>query len=54
MKQHYLVSVFGETDSYFDVELTEEEIKSVESFLDLMMESISSWDALSVNFAKID
>ena len=52
MKKRYNVSVFGETDSYFAVELDEKELSIIENFLNYMMEEISPWDAISVYFEE--
>jgi hypothetical protein len=52
MKKRYNVSVFGETDSYFAVELDEKELSIIENFLDYMMKEISPWDAINVHFEE--
>ena len=52
MKKLYNVSVFGETDTYFAVELDENELSIIKNFLNIMMEEISFWDALSVHFEE--
>lgn len=52
-KKWYNVTVLGETDSYFSIELSDEELSIIKKFLDEMNENISSWDQLSITFDRI-